>query len=341
MTLAASRGMDDRGSSRVEDEPSSHRRAARLTGFASRYGAIAALIGMIVFFSLMRPDSFPTVENLKSILTLAAPLTVVALGLTVILAMQDFDLSFGAMIGLGGATAVASMANAGTPWGWAIALAIALAIVVGVTNGILVAYLGGSSFIVTLGMSSVLIGIEFLITDQRTIFSGIPHGYTQLGQSQPFLGLNAEIWIAAALAIVMWAMLDHTEVGRYIYAIGGNSEAARLSGIRVRALRTVGFVIVAVLATVTGILITAQSASSTPQAGIPYLLPAYAAVFLGTAMLRPGEFNIPGTIVGVLFLGVIQDGLTMLQLSTATVNIVQGGVLVAAVMLSRLGQRAP
>jgi ribose transport system permease protein len=135
-------------------------------------------------------------------------------------------------------------------------------------------------------------------------------------------------------------LLERTEIGRYMYAIGGNSEAARLSGVRVRSLRLLGFVIVAFSAAVVGLLLTSQSASYAPNLGISYLLPAFAAVFLGAAVFRPGEFNVLGTVIGVLFLGVIQTGLTMLNLQTYMINLVQGGILITAVLVSRLGQRS-
>ncbi len=311
----------------------------RLNSIVSRYGLLLAFAVMIIFFSLAKPDAFPTTANLKSILTAAAPALIVAAGLTVPLVMQDFDLSFGAMIGLAGGAAVVLMAQDGWAWQLAVLVALGLGLGAGLANGFLIAYLGGSSFIITLAMGTVLVGLEYVFTDQKTIFSGVPQGYVDIGQGE-FLGLNNQIWIAAVIAIVLWVVLDQTELGRYMYAIGGNPEAARLSGVRIRRIRVTGFVIVALSASIVGILLTSQAASSVPNTGVPYLLPAFAAVFLGSAVFRPGEFNIPGTVVGVLFLGVIQTGLTMLQLETFVINLVQGGILIVAVLVSQLGQRA-
>jgi ribose transport system permease protein len=125
-----------------------------------------------------------------------------------------------------------------------------------------------------------------------------------------------------------------------MYAVGGNPEAARLSGVRVTPLRVLGFVLVGVTAAVVGILITSVSGSYSPNGGTSYLLPAFAAAFLGAAVFRPGEFNVPGTVVGVLFLGVIQTGLIMLDFETYVINLVQGGILITAVLISRLGERS-
>jgi ribose transport system permease protein len=176
------------------------------------------------------------------------------------------------------------------------------------------------------------------LTSQDTIFSGVPEAYAKIGQGT-FLGFSNMIWIAAVIAALLWVMLDRTELGRYMYAIGGNPEAARLAGIRTKFLRLLGFVAVGLAAAVVGILISSQSAAYSPSPGTSYLLPAFAAAFLGSAVFRPGEFNIPGTILGVLFLGVIQTGLTMLNLETYVINLVQGAILISAVLVSRLGQR--
>jgi ribose transport system permease protein len=311
-----------------------------LNSIVARYGLLFAFAVMILAFSLAKPDSFPTWANAESILTAAAPALIVAAGLTVPLVMQDFDLSFGSMIGLAGGAAVVMMVDNDAAWPVAILVALALGLGAGLANGYLIAFLGGSSFIITLAMGTVLTGLEFMFTDQKTIFSGVAQGYIDIGQGEALLGLNNQIWIAAVIAIVLWLLLDQSELGRYMYAIGGNPEAARLSGVRTRQIRLIGFVIVALTATIVGILLTSQAASSVPNTGVPYLLPAFAAVFLGSAVFRPGEFNIPGTVVGVLFLGVIQTGLTMLQLETFVINLVQGAILIVAVLVSRLGQRA-
>ncbi|MDO8187835.1 ABC transporter permease [Conexibacter sp. JD483] len=304
--------------------------------FAARYGLLVAFLATVVVFSAVRSSTFPTWRNAESILTLAAPSLIIAVGLTVVLVMQDFDLSFGGMIGLAGGAATAFMVNHGWAWQLAVVVVIGLGVLVGVLNGFMVAYLGGNSFIITLAMGTVLAGVEFGLTDQATVYDGIPAGYVQIASGE-LLGLSNQIWIAAVLAIVVWVLLERSEIGRFMYAIGGNPEAARLSGVRVLRLRLLGFVVVGVAAAVVGILLTSQSASYAPNGGTAYLLPAFAAVFLGAAVFRPGEFNVLGTIVGVLFLGVIQTGLTMLDLETWVINLVQGGILITAVLVSRMG----
>jgi len=310
----------------------------KLSQILARFGVLIAFIAVVAWFSLARPGTFPTVLDIKNILTTAAPTMILAAGLTVPLVMDDFDLSVTSMVSLSGGAAIALMVTHGWDWPLALLIGIALGGVVGATNGFLIAYLGGSSFIITLGMGTVLTGLEFALTGQATIFTGVPKGYTAIATSS-FLGLGTEVWIAFAVAVVIWILLDATEIGRYMHAIGGNPEAARLSGINTRGVRWSAFVVVALLAAVVGILLTADSGAYTPSFGAPYLLAPYAACFLGAAVFRPGEFNLPGTFVGVLLLGVIQTGLTMLNLQSYLINLVQGGVLISAVLLSRAGQR--
>jgi ribose transport system permease protein len=305
----------------------------------ARYGLLGALFVAIVVFCIARPDSFATIDNLKSVLTQSSLPLIIAAGLTIVLVMEDFDLSFGSMIGLGSAVAVALMVKSGVSWPIALLAALAAGLIVGAVNGFIIAYLGGSSFIITLAMGTILSGLEFAITGQSTLYEGISHSYSAIAQNT-ILGFSNEIWIAAAIALLVWMLLDFTELGRYMYAIGGNPEAARLAGIRTKALRLSGFMLVGLAAAICGVLLSSQTQSFNPNSGAQYLLPAFAAVFLGSAVFRPGQFNLPGTVVGVLFLGVIQTGLTMLSLQTYMINLVQGAILIAAVMMSRIGQRA-
>jgi ribose transport system permease protein len=316
------------------------RRSTMAGTYISKYGLLLAFLITIIIFGIARPHTFPTVNNLKSILTLAAPSMILAVGLTVVLVMQDFDLSFGSMIGLAGGAATTFIVTDHWAWQLAIVVVLLLGVVAGLANGLMIAYLGGSSFIITLAMGTVLTGVEFALTHQTTVYQGYPSGFVGIASNSSILGLSNQIWIAAVIAVAVWILLDRTEVGRYMYAIGGNSEAARLSGLRVRPMRVLGFIIVGLAAAVSGILLISEASSYAPNGGVSYLLPAFAAVFLGAAVFRPGEFNLPGTVVGVLFLGVIQTGLIMLNLQTYLVNLVQGGILIAAVLVSRLGQRA-
>jgi ribose transport system permease protein len=291
---------------------------------------------LIVGFGIARPDTFLTLENFKGILALAAPSLILAAGLTIVLVLGDFDLSFGAMIGLADGAVMYLLVTEGVPWVPSVLLVVGLSVLVGLANGVLIARFGGSSFIITLAMGTILTGIEFAITNQEQILGELPSALITIGQEASFLGLNNQVWIAIIICLIGWFLLDKTEPGRFMRAIGSNAEAARLAGVPILRLRIAGFVIVAVCAAIVGILLVSLTGQYTPNIGTSYLLPTYAGVFLGAAAFRPGEFNVPGTVVGVLLLGVIQSGLTLLEFQTFLINLVQGAILIAAVLLSRL-----
>jgi ribose transport system permease protein len=301
------------------------------------YGIVLVLLLLIVGFGIARPETFPTLENLKGILALAAPSLILAAGLTIVLVMGDFDLSFGAMIGLADGVIMELLINQGVPLLPSVLIVVGLSVLVGLANGVMIARFGGSSFIITLAMGTILVGIEFAVTNQEQIFGELPSTLITVGQDESILGLSNQVWIAALVCLLGWFMLEKTEPGRFMRAIGGNTEAARLAGIPILRLRIAGFVVVAVCAAIVGILLVSQTGQYTPNIGSSYLLPTYAGVFLGAAAFRPGEFNIAGTVLGVLLLGVIQSGLTLLEFQTFLINLVQGAILIAAVLLSRLG----
>lgn len=304
------------------------------------FGVPIAFLFTILLFSYLRPESFLTIRNANAILTIAAPILVSALGCTIILSLGELDLSFAAVIGLASAITFLMLAEdkLNLPWGIAIIGGIFTGALAGVLNGLFVSYLGISSIITTLGMGTLLVGIEYFFTDQVTYYGAVPKTFLIIGQGRNFL-INNQVWIAAFIAFLIYILLQHTELGRFFYAIGGNSEVARLSGIRVKYVRAIGFIIASSLAAISGIILTSQSASSSPAIGQPYLLPSLTSAFLGTSMFKQGQFNVPGTIVGVVFLGVIQTGLIMLHLSTAAINVTQGAILIIAVLFSRFGSR--
>ena len=302
-----------------------------------KYGVLLALLVMFGVFSALRPHTFPNLENIETMLRQVAPLAIAAFGLTVALAMGDFDLSIGAMIGLGGTAAIALAANWEVNYVLAILLTLGIGVLVGLGNGFAVAYAGASSFVITLAMGTILQGIEYQISNQQTIFQNVPHAYTEIGNATLF-GVSAQAYVALGVFLILFLVLERSELGRYAYAIGGNIQAARLSGVRVRQMRVLGFVVPAVCAAMAGILLTSQAGQSTPGLGVPYLLPVFAAVFLGSTVFRVGKFNIVGTMIAVLLLEVISTGLIFLELKPALINIIQGLILAGSVLLSRIGK---
>lgn len=306
----------------------------------AQYGVIAAMVLTFVVFSMAKPDSFFTMITFKAMIRDAAPLLIVAVGVTVVLIVNDFDLSIGGLIGLGGTLAVVAVSGVklGLPVPAAVILALVAGGLVGLLSGTLIAYLGASSFIITLAMGTLLNGVDTQILGANSIYEEIPSSYASIANGT-LLGISNQAFVALAIVLVVAGVLRHLEVGRYLYAIGGNREAARLSGVRVRALVTASFAASGVCAVLAGILVSAQAGSANPNSGLGFLLPAYAAAFLGSSMWKPGTFTVFGTLLGAIFLQIIGTGLSLFSLSGAIVSIIQGAILVAAVLLSGVDRR--
>jgi ribose transport system permease protein len=315
--------------------------SAKLGPFFVRYGTIAAFVVVVALFSFARPDTFATWENWQSILNLGSVVMIIAAALTVPMIMGDFDLSVGYNTQLMGAVAIVLLANQAVSTGLTIVCTLLLGAAVGAVIGAIVAWSKVSAFVITLGAGTIMLGIELRITNGgRNIFEGIPSSFSAIATTE-FLGLQLPIWIMFGVYLALWFITEHTVLGRYMAAIGGNPEAARLSGIRVEVVRLLGFVIVGVGAALAGIILTAQAQQYYANAATGYLLPAYAGVFLGAATLRANQFHLFGTFVGVLFMQTIQTGLIIMNYSAYIANVIQGTILIVAVLLSRVGSRAP
>ncbi|HLJ72184.1 MAG TPA: ABC transporter permease [Roseiarcus sp.] len=309
--------------------------ASSRTDFAlwfARYGTLVSLVALLVVFSIARPDVFPTVDNLLNIMNQISILGTMAFGLTVCLVMGLFDLSIAAMATLGGYVATFLLVQypdaIGVPEAVFISLAIAAAI--GVVNGLIVSYLGISAFIATLATGSIITGAMLGISDSKTIITGIPDAFMAIGQGA-ILGVSNPILIMLAVGLALWLLLEHTQVGRHLYAIGGSAEASRLSGLAVKRYAPFALAICAACAGLGGLMAAAVLGAGRPQGvGDGYLLNAFAAVFIGASSLRPGKFHILGTLIGVLLIGVINNGLSIMGVPTYWQYIVQGVLLVAA-----------
>lgn len=309
----------------------------RTIELVARYGVFAAIVATFTAFSLLEPDSFFDVLTMKSILRDAVPLLVVSLGITTILVMNKFDLSIGGLVSLCATVVVVLISTewVGLPVAVAILLGLLLGTSLGLGVGAAVAYFGLPSFILTIALSTVYIGLGLEITDSQSVFQGISPSFEQIA-SGTFLGFSNQVYVGLVAVAFMYLLLQRTEMGRYMYAIGNNPEAARLSGLPVKRLTMLGFGLVGFGCAVAGILLTSQAGAANPNTGVGLLLPAYAAAFLGSSMYRIGIFTALGTALGALYLQMIGTGLTLLALSGPMVQLIQGAILVAAVSLARL-----
>jgi len=303
-----------------------------VTVFLARYGTLASLLALIVVFSFARSDVFPTVNNVLNIMNQISILGVMAFGLTVCLTMGLFDLSIAAMATLGGYVATFLLVQYPDQISTPVAVAISLGIsaLIGVFNGVIVSYLGISAFIATLATGSIITGAMLGISDSKTIITGIPDDFMSIGQGAVF-GVSNPILIMLGVGLALWLLLEHTQLGRHLYAIGGSAEASRLSGVAVKRYAPFALAICALCAGLGGLMAAAVLGAGRPQGvGDGYLLNAFAAVFIGASSLRPGKFHILGTAIGVLLIGVINNGLSVMGVPTFWQYIVQGVLLIAA-----------
>ena len=300
------------------------------------YGTILALAFILLVFSLIRPASFCTLTNFINITRQISLLVMISLGATLVMSVNEFDLSVGSMASLGGVMA-ALLAVKGLSMVACFALPILVSVVIGALNGWIVARFRVLSFITTLGMSTVLSGIIYRLSGGATIFEGIPKSFSALGTTKfgriPLLSILMVVFVA-----VFYFLMQHMTLGRKLYAIGGNEETARIAGIRVKRYKTIAFALCGAMACVTGMLIASRVGSANTTAGDGYFLQSYAAVFIGCTVSRKGVPNVIGTLVGAAILGVLANGLTVLQMPTYMQDIITGAIIVLAVIAQKLGR---
>ncbi len=294
-----------------------------------------ALIAEIAVFSILRPDSFFTTANADSILGSQAILLLVALGLTIPLAVNEFDLSIGAMVGFGEVILGTLTVNHNWALLPAVIVTLALAAIVGLINAFLIVRVGVGAFITTLGTGTILIGIGVKLTNGSPI-TGVPHTLVSIA-SGTFLGIEMVFWYGVAATIILWYVLSHTPLGRWLYFTGANREAARLNGIAVGRVRGGAFVASALISGIAGILYAGVFATADPStAQDQFLLPAFAACFLGATAVTPGRFNAWGTFIAVYLVITGIQGLSLVTNQVGWISFVfNGGILVLAVVVQR------
>jgi ribose transport system permease protein len=318
-----------------------------MIAYLRQFGTLLGLLVIVVFFAVQLPGTFLTARNLINVSQQISMLAVVAFAMTVVMVMNDFDLSVGSTASLAGVLAAVLFAQ-GFPVWVGVSAALGIGLVGGVLNGVLVAYLGILPFVATLGTLTVFSGLAFFISGGATIFGrdipkpfadfsrqGIPLDWLGLAEVKlPYLSL-----VAVLVLVIVWVLLEHTSYGRRLYAIGGNIEAAHLAGVRVRRLRLSAFAVTGFGAAVAGLMYASRVASANPTQGAGLMLDAIAAVFLGMTMGKEGEPRVLATLVGVLILGILDNGLTQMQVDSYVREMLVGTIVIAAVATSSLGRR--
>jgi ribose/xylose/arabinose/galactoside ABC-type transport system permease subunit len=303
----------------------------------SRGGPLGGLLLLCIVMTILSPF-FLTFNNLSNVGIQIAVIAILALGQTFVIVSGGIDLSVGSVLGLSGIVFGWATVVAGLPLPVALALGIGAGALAGLTNGLLITLGRLPSFIATLAMLSAARGLSLVISGNAPL-NPIPEAVRTLG-SGTFLGF---VPLPIILMLVMWAaavvILRSTYAGRCMYAIGGNEEASRLSGINVSRQKLVVYTLSGLFAGIAGILLTARLASAQPQAGFTFELDAIAAVVIGGASLSGGVGTASGTLIGALILGVLRNGLNLLNVSSDWQQVVIGVVIALAVMTDTLRRR--
>jgi ribose transport system permease protein len=300
-----------------------------------KFAALAGLLLLVLVFSLTS-EAFFTVGNGMTVALQVTSIALLGVGATCVIIAGGIDLSVGSVLALSGVLA-ALATKAGVPVPLAMALGVLAGAVCGAVNGLLVTRAKLPPFIATLGMMSVARGAALVFTEGRPV-SGFDEGFRWLatGSVGP---IPAPVIVMVVVYVCAHIVLTRTTFGRYVYAIGGNEEATRLSGVAVRFHKTAIYCVAGLLSAVAAIVLTARLNSAQPIAGMMYELDAIAATVIGGTSLMGGEGSLGGTLVGALIMGVLRNGLNLLGVSSFVQQIVIGAVIVVAVLVDTLLKR--
>jgi len=331
----------------VSDSIETRRRSTRLSKGSLRriidkaighYGLVIVVIVIVAIFSALRPDTYMTASNLLSIATAQSVTALLALAIIGVLVVGEFDLSFTTVFGIVQVLVIGFMTESGMAWPIACLIGLAVGVITGIANTILTIGLNVSSFVATLGMSTILGGIAVGYSGGTILTGNLPPTFSALAQLAP-LGIEMPIWYVLVVAGFLYGLLEFTATGRHMRAVGGNRAAAELAGISVWRANLVAFVIAGLISALAAIISGSQLGSGQAVIAAGYLLPAYAAAFLGATTITPGRFNVWGTLVGVYLLGTGVAGLQQLGFAPWVQDLFNGAVLLLAVTVSRFMTR--
>ncbi len=324
---------------------SSSDRAAALDGSPTRAGppllaalrrstVLYPLLGLLVVCAVMAvaSDSFLTASNLTNILRQVSINAIIAIGMTYVILTGGIDLSVGAVMALAG-TIMAGLLSQGVNGGVAILACLGVGLAFGTANGAFVAAARMPPIIVTLATMGIARGLALIYTGGYPI-SGLPGWMREIGNGT-VLGIQTPVLIMLLAYAAAWVLLARMPMGRYVYAIGGNEQATRLSGIRVGRYKLLVYALSGMTAAIAGIVLTSRLMSGQPNAGTGFELDAIAAVVLGGTAIAGGRGSIVGTLLGALLLGVLNNGLNMVGVNPYIQNVIKGGIILLAIYIGR------
>ncbi|ACD23896.1 ribose ABC transporter permease [Clostridium botulinum] len=300
-----------------------------------KYKSIIGLVLLCMIITFVTP-SFLTISNITNVFTQVSTNAIIAVGMTFVILTGGIDLSVGSTLAISGALAASIIKSTGNVF-LAVIVAALVGIAVGFVNGMLISKGKLQAFIVTLATMTIFRGLTLVFTNGTPI-SKLPETFVKIGNGK--IGfMPIPVIITIVIAIVAIYLLNKTRFGRYLYALGGNEDSARLSGINTDKIKTLAYVISGFASAIAGVIITSRIASASPNAGTGFELDAIAAVVIGGTSLAGGEGKISGTIIGALIIGILNNGLNLMNVSPFYQSIVKGLVILMAVLLDKKSRK--
>ena len=301
----------------------------------SKYKSLIGLVLLCIVITKVTP-TFLSVSNITNVFTQVSVNAIIAIGMTFVILTGGIDLSVGSTLAISGAVGASIVKSTGNVF-LAIIVAAVIGIAVGLINGLLVSKGKLQAFIVTLATMTIFRGATLVFTDGTPI-SKLPEAFVKIGNGK--LGfMPIPVIITIIIAIIAVYALSQTRFGRYLYALGGNEEASRLSGINTDKIKTLVYVVSGFASAIAGVIITSRIGSASPNAGTGFELDAIAAVVIGGTSLAGGEGTITGTLIGALIIGVLNNGLNLMNVSPFYQSIVKGLVILIAVLLDKKSRK--
>lgn len=294
--------------------------------------AFYVLVAFIAIYSVWVPSYFLTWDTFRSVLSAQAITAMLAVFLSVSLSAGAFDLSVGSGLGVGSVLVAVLMTSAGLTWPLAIIVTLLIGCLIGLVNALLVVVAGVPSMVATLATSSILLGAGTAIGGNQIIL-GLPTAFNKIGQTQ-ILGITSAVWILLGITAILWYVMEFTKTGRYLYATGGGPEAARLAGVRTQRIVVGALIFSAAGAVLVGMVASSTVGAGQSSVGPPYLLPAFAAAFLGATQFKKGQFNVWGTVLATYTIGFGVKGLLLGGAPIWLPDVFTGVALALAVALS-------
>ena len=296
-----------------------------------KYKSLIGLLILCMVISFITPR-FLSITNIKNVLTQVSVNAVIAIGMSFVILTGGIDLSVGSILAVSGAVAASIMKSTGNLF-LAIIVALTIGCLIGLINGALISKGKIQAFIVTLATMTIFRGVTYVYTNGTPV-SGLGQSFSGIG-NKTFLGLPIPVVFMIIVFGIGFYVLSQTRYGRYLYALGGNEDSARLSGINTSKIKTLVYVISGATAALSGIIVTSRIGSASPNAGVGFELASIAAVGVGGTSLAGGEGSVVGTIIGALIIGVLNNGLNLMNVSPFYQAIVKGLVILLAVMVEK------